>query len=96
MPSREAFWTGGSPEHEHRIKHARKPHDHVRLSFSFLCFCRSTSMFTKGERKRRIGKQKEMKFKSEKDWLKGTVCPNPSVIDPFQHTVSHNVLGSHA
>jgi hypothetical protein len=53
-------------------------------------------MFTKGERKRRIGKQKEMKFKSEKDWLKGTVCPNPSVIDTFQHTVSHNIRVSHA
>jgi hypothetical protein len=53
-------------------------------------------MFTKGEQKRHIGKQKEMKFKSEKDWLTGTLCPNPSVIDPFQHTVSHNVLGSHA
>jgi hypothetical protein len=53
-------------------------------------------MFTKGEHMGHIGKQKEMKFKSEKDWLKGTVCPNPSVIDPFPHTVSQNVLGSHA
>jgi len=50
----------------------------------------------KGEHMGHIGKQKEMKFKSEKDWLTGTVCPNPSDIDLFQHTASHKVLGSHA